>query len=688
MVVSAVLAGPEAKITREHLERLAVIYVRQSTLAQVRDHGESTQRQYALTGDAERLGWPAERVMVIDADLGVSGRGGSDRTGFKELVGKVCCGEVGAVFGLEVSRLARSTADLQRLLELCGLTETLIIDGDGVYDLAQFNDRLLLGLKGTMSEAELHILAGRLQGARRAAAARGELRVPLPVGLIYDEEDQVVLDPDEEVRAAIGDVFRCFEQTGSACAVVRAFAPRRFPARAYGGAWAGQLRYVPLTHSRALTVLQNPAYAGAYVFGRRRVRRQVEPDGTVRSRVRLLPREQWGIVIYDHHPGYITWEQFLANERRLKANRTFQGARPVREGSALLQGIVRCGCCGRSMATFYTSDGKPGYDCKWSRVDGVGTPGCRGVMGEVIEQAVAKRLLAAVAPEQITLALKATDTVTDRRSRASRAAQLRVERARYDAARAERAFHQCDPENRLVARSLESRWEAKLRELQDAETELARQATETALPARAEIEALARDLPRLWTAPSTSHRDRKRLLRALIADVTLTCQPEEPEIQIGIRWQSGASEQLTVLRPAAARSARAQAVFEIIRELGPTHTNQQLADHLNQTGWLTASGRPFTEDSARWMRWKHRIPSPPKLPPDELGIHDLAQRLNVGDSVIYRWIKQGKLHTRRAGRRKLAVTFNDEIEAACLKWIADSIRIQHRTQQPVAGGAV
>jgi len=688
VVVSAVLAGPEAKITREHLERLAVIYVRQSTLAQVRDHGESTQRQYALTGDAERLGWPAERVMVIDADLGVSGRGGSDRTGFKELVGKVCCGEVGAVFGLEVSRLARSTADLQRLLELCGLTETLIIDGDGVYDLAQFNDRLLLGLKGTMSEAELHILAGRLQGARRAAAARGELRVPLPVGLIYDEEDQVVLDPDEEVRAAIGDVFRCFEQTGSACAVVRAFAPRRFPARAYGGAWAGQLRYVPLTHSRALTVLQNPAYAGAYVFGRRRVRRQVEPDGTVRSRVRLLPREQWGIVIYDHHPGYITWEQFLANERRLKANRTFQGARPVREGSALLQGIVRCGCCGRSMATFYTSDGKPGYDCKWSRVDGVGTPGCRGVMGEVIEQAVAKRLLAAVAPEQITLALKATDTVTDRRSRASRAAQLRVERARYDAARAERAFHQCDPENRLVARSLESRWEAKLRELQDAETELARQATETALPARAEIEALARDLPRLWTAPSTSHRDRKRLLRALIADVTLTCQPEEPEIQIGIRWQSGASEQLTVLRPAAARSARAQAVFEIIRELGPTHTNQQLADHLNQTGWLTASGRPFTEDSARWMRWKHRIPSPPKLPPDELGIHDLAQRLNVGDSVIYRWIKQGKLHTRRAGRRKLAVTFNDEIEAACLKWIADSIRIQHRTQQPVAGGAV
>jgi DNA invertase Pin-like site-specific DNA recombinase len=686
--MSAAMAGPQAKITSAHLERLAVIYVRQSTLAQVRDHGESTQRQYALTGDAERLGWPVERVVVIDADLGVSGRGGSARTGFKELVGKVCCGEVGAVFGLEVSRLARSTADLQRLLELCSLTETLIVDGDGIYDLGQFNDRLLLGLKGTMSEAELHILAGRLQGARRAAAARGELRVPLPVGLVYDDDGQVVLDPDEEVRAAIVDVFKCFEQTGSACAVVRAFAPRLFPARAYGGAWAGQLRYVPLTHSRALTVLRNPAYAGAYVFGRRRSRRQVEPDGSVRSRITLLAREQWGIVIHDHHPGYITWERFLSIERRLESNRTFAGARPVREGSALLQGIVRCGCCGRSMATFYTSAGQSGYDCKWSRVDGVGTPGCRGVMGEMIEQAVAQRLLAAVAPEQIALALKAADTVTDRRSRASRAVELRIERARYDAVRAERAFHQCDPDNRLVARTLESRWETKLRERQDAEAELAAHAAEPAAPARADIEALARDLPRLWTAPTTTHRDRKRLLRALIADVTLTSGPDQPEIQIGIRWQSGASEQLTVLRPAAARSQRAATIHDMIRQLGPSHTNQQLADRLNHDRHHTASGRPFTEDSARWLRWQLRVPSPSPLRDDELGVHELAQRLDVGDHVIYVWIRQGKLGARRAGRRKLAIALNDEIEAACRQRLANSPRTRYLNQQPVAGGAV
>jgi DNA invertase Pin-like site-specific DNA recombinase len=685
--VSTMTVGPSVKITRDHLERIAVIYVRQSTLAQVRDHGESTQRQYALTAEAERLGWPAERVMVIDADLGVSGRGGSSRTGFKELVGRVCCGEVGAVFGLEVSRLARSTADLQRLLELCSLTDTLIVDGDGVYDLGAFNDRLLLGLKGTMSEAELHILAGRLQGARRAAAKRGELRVPLPVGYVYDDEGEIVLDPDEEVRTAIADVFACFEQTGSAYAIVGAFADRQFPARAYGGAWAGQIRHTQLTHSRALTVLRNPAYAGAYVFGRRRSRRQVQPDGSVRARTTMLPREQWDVVIHDHHPGYITWEQYLRIERRLASNRTYAGSRPVREGSALLQGIVRCGSCGRSMATFYR-DGKPGYDCSYSRVDRAATPACRGVMGEQIEQAVARRLLEAVSPEKIVLALKAADAVTDRRSRQTRAVELRIERARYDAARAERAFHQCEPDNRLVARTLESRWEAKLRELADAEAELARQAAEPTPPGRADVEALARDIPRLWASPTTSHRDRKRLLRAMINDITLTFTPDQPEIQIGIHWRSGASDEITVLRPAAARTQRATEVNALIRQLGPTHTNLELAERLNRDGHLTASRRPFTEDSVRWLRWEHRIPSPSPFRDNELGVHDVAQRLDVGDYVIYKWIQAGKLEARRIGHRKLAIQFNAEIEAACRERLAHSPRTRYLNQQAVAGGAI
>jgi excisionase family DNA binding protein len=422
------------------------------------------------------------------------------------------------------------------------------------------------------------------------------------------------------------------------------------------------------------------------VFGRRRRRRHVEADGTIRATTTMLPRQDWGVVIRDHHPGYISWEQFLANERRLAANRTHDGARPARDGSALLQGIVRCGGCGRSMATFYR-DAKPGYDCRYARADHAATPGCRGVMGEAIERAVAERLLAAVAPEQIALALQAADTVADRRSRVTRAVELRAERARYDAARAERAFHQCDPDNRLVARSLESRWEAKLRELADAEAELGRQAAEPPPPTRADIEALAGDLPRLWAAPSTSHRDRKRLLRALIADVTLTSRPDRPEIRVGIHWRSGASDELTVLRPAAARTHRAAIVLEILRELGPTHTNARLAEHLNRAGHLTASGRRFDEDSVRWLRWEHRIPSPSPLQDDELAVHELAERLDVGDHVIYKWIQQGKLTARRAGRRRLAIPFNDEIEATCRQRLADSPRTRYRSQQLVAGGA-
>jgi DNA invertase Pin-like site-specific DNA recombinase len=272
-----------AKIGRSHLERAAVVYVRQSSVAQVRDHTESTARQYGLTGQAVALGWDHTRVEVIDTDLGVSGRSTEGRDGFRGLVSRVCLGEVGAIFGLEISRLARSSADLSRLLELARLTDTLLIDSDGIYDLAEFNDRLLLGLKGTMSEAELHLLAGRLQGAKRAAAARGELRTPLPVGYLHDEDGGTVIDPDEQVATAVADVFAAFTAAGSAYGVVAAFAGRRFPLRAYGGAWAGQLRWSQLTHARVIGILNNPCYAGAYVFGRYASRRTVDPDGGIHS---------------------------------------------------------------------------------------------------------------------------------------------------------------------------------------------------------------------------------------------------------------------------------------------------------------------------------------------------------------------------------------------------------------------
>jgi DNA invertase Pin-like site-specific DNA recombinase len=328
----------ERKVQGSHLQRLAMVYLRQSSAAQVRFNIRSTERQYALAEEAAKLGWEAERIVVIDGDLGISGRDTHAREGYKELVARVCMGEVGAIFGLEISRLARSNADLQRLLEFCGLTDTLVVDTDGIYDLHDFNDRLLLGLKAQMSEAELHIITSRLQGAKRAAAQRGELRFPLPVGYVRDDDGNTIIDPDEEVRAAIADLFGAFEQTGSAYGVVGVFKDRRFPKRAYGGAWAGELRWGALTHPRALGVLSNPCYAGAYAFGRYRSQRGVRPDGTIFNKVVELPRGEWAVLIQDHHPGYITWETYLANETKLQANDTAPWSAPTARGPGAMPG--------------------------------------------------------------------------------------------------------------------------------------------------------------------------------------------------------------------------------------------------------------------------------------------------------------------------------------------------------------
>jgi excisionase family DNA binding protein len=580
-----------------------------------------------------------------------------------------------------------------RLLELCALTDTLIVDADGIYDLHDFNDRLLLGLKGTMSEAELHILAGRLQGAKRAAAERGELRFPLPVGYVYDDDGQTVMDPDEEVRAAVADLFCAFEQTGSAYGVVGAFQDqgRLFPKRAYGGAWAGELRWGRLTHSRARGVLANPAYAGAYVFGRFRSRRVVSPDGAIRTKRSELPRSEWPVVIHDHHPAYISWETFLANEARLRANRTNAGRRPPREGGALCQGIVHCGSCGRSMSTLHRPEGRY-YECSRSRADHVSTPGCRSGRAGVVDALVAHRLLEAMAPEEVAPALAAADEVAERRSRASRALELRVERARYDAARAERAFHQCEPDNRLVARSLETRWEQKLRELAEAEDELAQRSVPAPEPSREQIERLARDLPALWAADSTPERDRKRLLRALIADVTLTSRPHGRELRVGIRWRSGATEQHTVERPQTVADAKRTpaAATELMTRLGPDHTNEELLAELQAAGLRTGTGRPFDLKSVRWLRWRYETPSPPRqLPQDgELTVKEVAERLGISDGAIYHWISHGQLEARRDRANRLYIPFGPEVERACRERVANSIHIPTPTKIAAAGGAV
>lgn len=681
-----------SKITSSHLARLAVIYVRQSSPAQVRENTESTARQYALAEEAARMGWQASSILVIDCDLGVSGRTASARAGFQELVGRVCVGEVGAIFGIEVSRLARSSADLQRLLELCALTETVIVDADGIYDLGSFNDRLLLGLKGTMSEAELHILAGRLQEAKRTAARRGDLRHPLPVGYVYDDEGRTVMDPDEEIRSAVADVFAAFEAAGSAYGVVGAFAGRRFPRRAYGGVWAGEIRWGRLTHSRVIGVLSNPCYAGAYVYGRFRSRRSVCPDGTIQTRTIELPRGEWAVTIQNHHPGYISWESFCANERRLAGNATCTGARPAREGTALLQGVVLCGSCGRAMSTLYPT-GRAAYDCSHSRADHALTPGCRSISAAAVDAAVARRLLEAVAPEEIALALAAADEVTNRRSRVTRALELRVERARYEASRAERAFHNCEPDNRLVARSLEGRWEEKLIALTEAEAELSASRAETApMPPRDKLEALARDLPGLWDAPTTSPKDRKRLLRTLVADVTLTSEPMSNKVRVGIRWRAGGTDELIIVRPTPAHVSRrtpATAV-EIVRRLAG-ESDDQIAAELCAAGLRTGGSRPFDVAAVKWVRYAYGIPPAPKpllLGPQEMTVRGVAGRLAIAEGVVYYWIDHGQLEARRANGR-WCVPFSHDVERACRERIAASAHIKpSATQEIPVGGAV
>jgi excisionase family DNA binding protein len=594
---------------------------------------------------------------------------------------------------LEVSRLARSNAETQRLLEFCALTDTLVIDTDGIYDLKDFNDRLLLGLKSQMSEAELHVMASRLQGARRHAAERGELRFPLAVGYIHDEDGAWIMDPDEEVRTAIADFFKAFRQTGSAFGVVGAFNGRRFPQRTYGGVWAGELRWGPLTYSRAVRILQNPAYAGAYVFGRHRSRRVVSPDGTIKTKVVTVPRSEWAVVIHDHHPAYIGWQEHLANVERLKANYTASGQRPAREGKAICQGIVRCGSCGRPMRTMYNT-ANPQYSCSQSRLDHTRTDACRGVKAQVVDELVARRLLEALQPQQIALAFKAADEVQDRHARSDRALQLRVERARYEAARAERAFHQCDPDNRLVARSLEDRWEEKLSELNDAEAQLAEHHIgDTPEPSREQLEALARNLPALWAADTTTDRDRKRLLRTMIADVTITSQPDSSQLQVGIRWRSGAAEQHTIQRPPkpGELNRTPSEVIELIQRLAPDHTNSQIAEQLNAAGMRTGTGLTFHEKTVRWLRSRYQIQTDPSqlLGDGELTVTQVADRLGVSRDLIYSWISDGKLAARRGPRNRLYVPFPPEVERQCRQRITNSPRLtSSRSQNTTEGGAL
>jgi len=650
-----------AVISEQHRRRPAYIYVRQSTLAQVRHNQESTERQYALREKALSLGWSPATVRTLDRDLGVSGAQSAGREDFKTLVADVSMGQVGAVFALEVSRLARSNLDWHRLLELCALTGTLVIDADGCYDPADFNDGLLLGLKGTMAQAELHFLRGRLLGGKLNKAQKGELRHPLPVGFAYDDQDRVVMDPDAEVRGAIALAFHVFLETGSAYAVVQRFAQRalRFPKRSYGGAWDGKLVWGNLTHSRVLGLLKNPCYAGTYTFGRYQYRRQITAQGEVSKHTQRVAMSEWRVNLPAHHEGYITWEEFLANQVRLAKNRTNAGEPilngPAREGLALLQGLMLCGTCGHALTVRYRGNGGlyPVYLCSGQRRDAKATRDCMSLRCDLLDAAIAARVLQTLKPAELELALATLQELEMRDQAMFRQWQMRLERAEYEAALAERRYEEVDPSQRLVASTLERRWNESLMSLEELKKQYAdfeQKKARVATPEqKAKVLALAENLPRLWNAPTTEARDRKRMLRLLIKDITVEKQHGEWHAIMHIRWQGGACTDVHVdlPRPRAEAIRYPEPIIARVRELARTLTDPQIVAELNQLGELSATGQRHTIHTIKWIRWKYRIPAPKLKRPGEMTVQELAERLGVLPGVVYYWAKRGVIESRR-----------------------------------------
>ena len=571
-------------------------------------------------------------------------------------------GRAGIILGLEVSRLARNNADWHRLLEICAMSATLICDEDGLYDPTDFNDRLLLGLKGTMSEAELHFIRARLIGGQRSKARRGELRMALPVGLVYDPAGNVVLDPDTGVQQAIRQVFSLFARTGSARATVQQFNADGllFPVRVRTGARKGELAWMPLTHWRVLRTLHNPRYAGAFAYGRRRERLAAGGKKTFDT----LPREQWIALIRDAHPGYISWDQYETNQKLLLANATAHGqdraAGPAREGTALLQGLAICARCGNRMTVrYHTRRGieVPDYQCMRRCIDD-GAPRCQTVPGGAVDAAIGQLLLDTLTPHALEVALTVQTELDTRAADADALRRGHVERARHRADLARRRYLAVDPDNRLVADSLEADWNDALRTLQTAREDYERASAAAAATLteelKAKIRCLATDFPALWANPGTPQRDRKRMVRLLIDDVTLN---KTDRIHLHVRLRGGQTTSLAVAIPPKAwqlRQTRPDTLAALDRLLD-THTDAQTADALNTAGHRSGEGKPFTARIVLETRRSNHLPShAERLRANGLLTKtELAARLGVHPSTVKSWTRAGILNSHKANDKNV-----------------------------------
>jgi DNA invertase Pin-like site-specific DNA recombinase len=681
-----------SKVEDQHLERQAYVYLRQSTAGQVLHNRESTERQYALKDKALDLGWAPSMIRMLDRDLGISGTRMAGREDFKLLVSDVAAGKVGAVFALEASRLARSSLDWHRLIQICSLTATIVVDEDGVYDPADFNDALLLGLKGTIAQAELHFMRARLLGGRLNKARKGELRLPLPVGFVHGDQG-IGLDPDQEIQGAVRILFDTFRETGSAYAVVQRFAEKgfTFPKRAYGGIWNGRMISGRLTHGRVIDVLKNPAYTGAYVYGRYRYKKEVSSSGDFRVRMIHVPRESWQVTIQDHHQGYITWDEFLRNQAILQKNRPHGEATllsgPAREGLALLQGLCICGKCGLRLTVFYQGNGGvyPVYRCCERLRYGGARSGCLIVRCDLLDDAVSKRVLEVIQPAELEIALAAVRDLEERSEATCRQWKMRLERAEYEAQLAQRRYEEIDPSNRLVAATLERGWEEALKKFEELKTQFAdfqRREIRIASPEeRARVLALAKDFPRLWNAPTTKAKDRKRMLRLLIKDITVEKTVEPKQAILHIRWQGGACETLAVDLPLRImdRFRYPHETVERVRRLAETLSDKQIAETFNQEGRVSAKGKPFTRSMIAGIRFLNEIPVHKFQRPEGQTVRQVARRFGVSPATVRYWINKGVLQAHKENRETpLWLTIDPKKEEELEAWVRNSPRI-HRT---------
>jgi DNA invertase Pin-like site-specific DNA recombinase len=639
-------------VTVHHLSRLACLYVRQSTLQQVLENKESTSRQYALRDRARALGWTDEHIVVIDQDLGHSGASTVDRLGFQRLVAEVGLGHVGLVLGLEVSRLARNSCDWHQLLEICALTHTLILDEEGLYDPSTFNDRLLLGLKGTMSEAELFVLRARLQGGILNKARRGALKLTLPIGLCYSESDRVVLDPDLQVQAAIGEVLRLFQHTRSASATVRHFRKHHllFPRRVRCGPHQGEIVWGEIEHHDVLRVLHHPAYAGAYVYGRTRSAKTA--NGKVH--IQDVPRSEWFALVKNAHVGYITWEDYEGNEAQLAVNSQAsapQRLSPPREGPALLQGLLICGKCGERMTVrYHQRRGQrfvPDYLCQRKSIE-QGEHPCQRIPGSGLDQAIGALLGERVTPEAVAITLAVQNELASRAAEAQRLRQLQVERAQYEADLAQRRYLKVDPDNRLVATVLEAEWNTKLRELEEARAieEQYNQSDQHQVnpEERSEIQESPQRFRQFWHDPKTTMHQRKRAVRLVIEDVTVQ---KTDQIVAHIRCKGGATQTISVALPLPLAQSRLTApeTLAAMDRLLEVYTDAEVAEQLNEQGYRTFDGLLFRSMHVYQLRRHHGLLSRYERLRAQgmLTAEELADHYGISAQSIWRRDHQGHI---------------------------------------------